>query len=82
VPEEVTETHVESAGLHLLEGGAAVAVEHLESQVGPPRPEFLDGPRFFACEQDRSHDPPDAPLPEAVPRGTEPLVIRGAIAGG
>jgi hypothetical protein len=38
--------------------------------------------RFFACEQDLSHDPPDAPLPDAVARGAEPLVILGAIAGG
>lgn len=38
--------------------------------------------RFFACEQDLSHEPPDAPLPDAVARGAEPLVILGAIAGG
>ena len=38
--------------------------------------------RFFACEQDLSHEPPDAPLPDAVARGVEPLVIIGAIAGG
>jgi hypothetical protein len=38
--------------------------------------------RFFACEQDLSHEPPDAPLPERVAGGAEPLVIVGAIAGG
>ncbi|HXR14724.1 MAG TPA: MoaD/ThiS family protein [Terriglobales bacterium] len=38
--------------------------------------------RFFACEEDLSHDPPDSPLPDAVASGTEPLVILGAIAGG
>ncbi len=38
--------------------------------------------RFFACEQDMSHDPPDTPLPDAVVRGTEPLIVLGAIAGG
>ena len=38
--------------------------------------------RFFACEQDLSHEPPDAPLPEAVARGDEPFMIVGAIAGG
>ena len=38
--------------------------------------------RFFACEQDLSHDPPDAPLPDAVTAGTEPLLIVGAMAGG
>jgi hypothetical protein len=38
--------------------------------------------RFFACEQDLSHEPPDAPLPEAVAAGTEPFMVIGAIAGG
>ena len=38
--------------------------------------------RFFACEQDLSHEPPDAPLPEEVLSGKEPLLIVGAIAGG
>jgi sulfur-carrier protein len=38
--------------------------------------------RFFACEQDLSNEPPDAPLPDAVARGAEPLLIVGAIAGG
>ncbi|HUQ94745.1 MAG TPA: MoaD/ThiS family protein [Bryobacteraceae bacterium] len=38
--------------------------------------------RFFACEQDLSHESPDAPLPEAVASGAEPLFIVGAIAGG
>lgn len=38
--------------------------------------------RFFACERDLSHESPDAPLPEAVAQGAEPLLIVGAIAGG
>ncbi|HEV3202690.1 MAG TPA: MoaD/ThiS family protein [Bryobacteraceae bacterium] len=38
--------------------------------------------RFFACEEDLSHDPPDAPLPDAVRSGAEPFLIVGAIAGG
>ena len=38
--------------------------------------------RFFACEQDFSHEPPDAPLPAAVASGAEPFLIVGAIAGG
>jgi len=38
--------------------------------------------RFFACEQDISHEPPDAPLPERVASGEEPFFIVGAIAGG
>ena len=38
--------------------------------------------RFFACEEDLSHEPPDAPLPDAVVSGQEPLYVVGAIAGG
>lgn len=38
--------------------------------------------RFFACEEDISHDDPDAPLPEAVATGREPFLVVGAIAGG
>ncbi len=38
--------------------------------------------RFFGCEQDLSHEPPDAPLPAAVATGAEPLLIVGALAGG
>ena len=38
--------------------------------------------RFFACETDLSHEPPDAPLPDAVASGAEPLLIIGALAGG
>ena len=49
--------------------------EHVTQQRRP----YL---RFFACEQDLSHEPPDAPLPGAVASGTEPLIILGAIAGG
>ncbi len=38
--------------------------------------------RFFACQEDLSHEPPDTPLPDAVVSGAEPLLIVGAIAGG
>lgn len=38
--------------------------------------------RFFACQEDLSHESPDAPLPEAVRTGKEPLIVLGAIAGG
>ncbi|MGH3319726.1 MAG: MoaD/ThiS family protein [Streptosporangiaceae bacterium] len=38
--------------------------------------------RFFACEQDLSHEPPDAPLPNAVATGAEPFLVVGAMAGG
>jgi molybdopterin synthase sulfur carrier subunit len=38
--------------------------------------------RFFACEEDLSHEPPDTPLPDAVVTGTEPFLVVGAMAGG
>ncbi len=38
--------------------------------------------RFFACEEDLSHESPDAPLPDAVASGAEPFIVIGAIAGG
>jgi molybdopterin synthase sulfur carrier subunit len=38
--------------------------------------------RFFACEQDLSHESPDAPLPDAVAAGAEPFLVVGAMAGG
>jgi sulfur-carrier protein len=38
--------------------------------------------RFYACEQDLSHEPPDTPLPPAVAAGTEPFLVVGAMAGG
>ncbi|HEV3207571.1 MAG TPA: MoaD/ThiS family protein [Terriglobales bacterium] len=38
--------------------------------------------RFFACEEDLSHEPPDTPLPDAVVSGKEPFIVIGAIAGG
>ncbi len=38
--------------------------------------------RFFACEQDLSHEPPDAALPEGVASGSEPFMVVGAMAGG
>ena len=51
----------------------------LRDQVTHQRRPFV---RFFACEQDYSHDSPDALLPEAVAAGKEPFLIVGAIAGG
>jgi sulfur-carrier protein len=51
----------------------------IRDHVTQKRRPFL---RFFACEEDLSHEPPDAPLPEAVATGSEPLLIVGAIAGG
>ncbi len=51
----------------------------VRDQVTKQRRPFM---RFFACEQDLSHNSPDAPLPEAVVLGREPFLVVGAIAGG
>jgi len=51
----------------------------IRDQVTHQRRAFV---RFFACEQDLSHEPPDAPLPDAVAIGAEPLLVVGAMAGG
>lgn len=51
----------------------------IRDQITHQRRAFV---RFFACEQDLSHDLPDAPLPDAVATGTEPFLVVGAMAGG
>jgi len=51
----------------------------IRDQVTQQRRPFL---RFFACEEDLSHEPPDGPLPDAVASVKEPFIIIGAIAGG
>jgi hypothetical protein len=51
----------------------------IRDQVTGQRRPFV---RFFACEQDLSHEPPDTPLPAAIASGVEPFLIIGAIAGG
>jgi len=51
----------------------------IRDHVTQKRRAFL---RFFACEQDLSHESPDAPMPDAVAKGDEPFLIVGAMAGG
>ena len=51
----------------------------IRDQVTKERRPFV---RLFACQQDLSHEPPDAELPDAVASGAEPLMVVGAIAGG
>jgi len=51
----------------------------IRDHVTKQRRAFL---RFFACQEDLTHESPDAPLPDAVASGKEPLLIIGAIAGG
>ena len=51
----------------------------IRDQITQQRRPFV---RFFACEEDLSHESPDAPLPDAVAAGVEPFLVVGAIAGG
>ncbi len=67
------------AVLDALEARYPVLCGTIRDHITRERRPFL---RFFACEQDLSHEPPDAPLPEAVAAGKEPLLVVGAIAGG
>jgi molybdopterin synthase sulfur carrier subunit len=78
------ELHVEGevtqrAALDALEGLYPVLRGTIRDHVTHKRRAFI---RFFACERDLSHEPADAPLPEDVASGKEPLLIVGAIAGG
>jgi sulfur-carrier protein len=72
---EVTQRTV----LDALEASYPVLRGTIRGHDGGPRRAFI---RFFACEQDLSHESPDAPLPAAVAAGTEPYLIVGAMAGG
>ncbi len=67
------------AVLDVLEARYPMLCGTIRDHVSQQRRPFL---RFFACEEDLSHDSPDAPLPEPVVNGNEPLLIIGAIAGG
>jgi sulfur-carrier protein len=65
--------------LDALEAAYPVLRGTIRDQVTRQRRPFL---RFFACEQDLTHEPADAPLPEAVTAGAEPFLVVGAMAGG
>jgi len=65
--------------LDALEGSYPALRGTIRDHVTQERRPFL---RFFACEEDLSHESPDAPLPDAVASGAEPFLIIGAIAGG
>ena len=65
--------------LDALEARYPMLAGTLRDHVTQQRRPFI---RFFACGEDLSHDPPDAPLPDAVATGAEPFLIVGAIAGG
>jgi molybdopterin synthase sulfur carrier subunit len=65
--------------LDALEAQYPVLLGTVRDQVTKQRRPFV---RFFACEQDFSHESLDAPLPDAVAKGVEPFLVVGAIAGG
>ena len=65
--------------LDALEAGYPMLRGTIRDHVTLQRRPFL---RFFACERDLTHEPPDAPLPDAVASGMEPFFVLGAIAGG
>ncbi len=65
--------------LDALEASYPMLRGTIRDHVTQQRRPFL---RFFACERDLSLEPPDAPLPEVVASGAEPLLVIGAIAGG
>jgi sulfur-carrier protein len=65
--------------LDALEARYPVLRGAIRDHVTQQRRPFL---RFFACQEDLSHEPPDAPLPDEVTSGKEPFLIIGAIAGG
>jgi len=65
--------------LDALEARYPVLCGTMRDHVTLKRRPFI---RFFACQEDLSHEPPDAPLPEAVATGAEPFLVVGAIAGG
>jgi sulfur-carrier protein len=75
IPGPVTQRSV----LDALEAKYPVLCGTIRDHDTMKRRDFL---RFFACEEDITHEPPDAPLPEAVATGREPFLIIGAIAGG
>jgi sulfur-carrier protein len=76
---DVTGRVTQGAVLDALEARYPVLRGTIRDQRTGKRRAFI---RFFACQQDLSHEPPDAPLPEAVAAGIEPYLIVGAMAGG
>jgi molybdopterin synthase sulfur carrier subunit len=65
--------------LDALEASYPMLRGTIRDQVTHKRRSFV---RFFACEEDLSHEPPDTLLPDAVARGVEPFMVVGAMAGG
>lgn len=76
---EVKDPVTQRAVLDALEARYPMLCGTVRDHVTHKRRAFV---RFFACEQDLSHESPDTPLPDAVVTGSEPFLIVGAMAGG
>ena len=76
---DVEGTITQRAVLDALEARYPMLRGTVRDHVTHTRRAFI---RFFACEQDLSHELPDTPLPDAIAAGTEPFLIVGAMAGG
>ena len=76
---EVQGQSTQRAVLDALEARYPMLKGTIRDHVTQQRRAFI---RFFACSEDLSHEPPDAPLPPEVASGAEPFLILGAIAGG
>ena len=76
---EVTGAVTQRSVLDALEASYPTLRGAIRDHVTQQRRPFV---RFFACEEDLSHESPDAPLPDAVASGAEPFLVVGAIAGG
>ena len=76
---DITGPVTQRAVLDSLEAAYPMLRGTIRGHHGGPRRAFI---RFFACETDLSHEPPDEPLPAAVTAGAEPYLIVGAMAGG
>ncbi|MGH7883556.1 MAG: MoaD/ThiS family protein [Candidatus Dormibacteraceae bacterium] len=76
---QVTSPVTQRSVLDVLEARYQMLRGTIRDHVTQSRRPFM---RFFACEQDLSHESPDAPLPEAIATGAAPFMIVGAIAGG
>ncbi|MBM3289022.1 MAG: MoaD/ThiS family protein [Candidatus Hydrogenedentes bacterium] len=76
---EVVGAVTQSSVLDALEARYPMLCGTIRDHVTKKRRPFI---RFYACEEDLSNEPPDAPLPDAVASGTEPYLVVGAMAGG
>ncbi|HEY3827234.1 MAG TPA: MoaD/ThiS family protein [Bryobacteraceae bacterium] len=76
---EIQEPITQCSVLDALESRYPMLRGAIRDHVTQKRRPFI---RFFACQEDLSHDSPDTPLPAAVANGSEPFLIVGAIAGG